>query len=828
MKVNDDGTYTLEAKYDKKPLENGAEILVYAENAPKKISKPQTTTVFNDVNKDGKPDGGKADLTDVKDIQVIAPDKMSYTQGDKLDGTGLKAVIRDNGGNIEIFDYDNEKGTFKDADGKEVTEITATVVNKPIKDLALTEKDHNGKAIDVTIAKGIAGKDEAKGSTNQKLEVKQLQTPTPTIEFAANQNTVGSTGQATQTAKQKTTLKFTVKNKPTTVYVKYTVNGEAKEESFDIGADDELTKTVDLAVKLPVGTEVQVLAKDPGKTLSKPATEKVVRDANNDGTADDKTPVGKTTIDPIKAQSESITVKPADNATELVITETDKSGNTPVGSTPITVTKDEDGNWKIGDDIIKPDKDGKLTIPKGTLKLDEYNVVEVESKGDPETTTPSTSKEVVGKAKDITPPAMPKVDQPVDGDKDIKVKTPTESDAKTITVEVTVPAKPGEDPTTKTVEVTKGDDGKWKTKDGKDVPEENGKLVIPVDPAVKTGEKVTVEVKDESGNGSKSDPQTVIERPQLPEPTINPIKTGGKTVVGTAEKAATVDIYKKVGNDYKLIKEGVAVGADGSYTYNDPTGFKDGDVIRVVAKKDGWTPNAAETTAGVDTTGLDKAIQDGKGELDKRNDGTQADKDLEKAIQEGEDLKKKDPAPSQEEVDKAKDKIEKAIEDKKAYDDAKDKLKEKIKEAEDKKQDPEYPTKPDYVKEELEKSATDGKTVDNDKTSTKENIDKAIEKIQEKLDQYNKQQIGVNISKVVSSGKTIEVIVTAPNAKVEVFKSELDYSTWETVLTKIGENTSRIKLVVVSLKETLPSGTSLLIKVTHPDYLSYEDTIVVE
>lgn len=824
LKVNDDGTYTLEAKYNGKPLDNGAEILVYATNAPKTKSAPQTTTVFNDFNNDGKPDGGKVDLNDVKDIQVIAPEKMSYTEGDKLDGTGLKAVVRDNKGGIEIFDYDNASGTFKNADGKEIKDITATVADKAIKDLALTEKDHNDKAIDVK----VGGKT---GSTNQKLEVKQLQTPTPTIEFAANQNTVGSDGKTpTGTAKQKTTVKFTVKNKPTTVYVQYTVNGEAKEESFDIGPNDDATKTVDLQVKLPVGAEVKVLAKDADKTLSEAATAKVVRDANNDGTADDKTPVGKTVIDPIKAKSGSITVKPADNATELVIKETDKSGNTPEGSKEITVKKDSNGNWTIDGKPVEKTEDGKLIIPtKDKLKLDEYNVVEVDAKGDPDTTTPSTARETVGQAADITAPDKPVVDQPVDGDKNIKVKTPTDKDAKTITVEVEVPAKPGEQPTTKTVVVTKGNDGKWKTPDGKDVPEENGKLVIPVDPAVKKGDKVTVEVKDESGNASKSDPQTVVERQQLPVPTIDPIKTGEKTVSGKAEKAATVDIYKKnAQGEYDLIKGDVGVSADGSYTYNHTDGFKDGDVIRVVAKKPGMTSSNAEATVGVDTSALDKAITDGKGELEKRKDGTPADKALEDAIKEGEELKKRDPAPSQEEVDKAKDKIEKAIEDKKAYDEAKDKLKEKIKEAEAKKQDPEYPSKPDYAKKELEESANEGTNVDNDKTSSKESIDKAIEKIQEKLDQYNKQQIGVNISKVVSTGKDIEVVVTAPNAKVEVFKSEIDWSTYKEKLIPIGEATDITRLLVVSLKEPLPKGTNLVIKVTHPDYLSYESTLTVE
>ncbi|CAC9923798.1 hypothetical protein PEPNEM18_00190 [Aedoeadaptatus nemausensis] len=799
LNVNDDGTYTLEAKYDNKPLENGAEILVYAENAPKTKSAPQTTTVFNDFNNDGKPDGGKVDLNDVKDIQVIAPEKMSYTEGDKLNGTGLKAVVRDNKGGIEIFEYDNATGKFKDADGKAVDEITATVADKAIKDLSLTEKDHNGKAIDVKVGGQT-------GSTNQVLEVKQLQTPTPTIEFAANQNTVGSDGKTpTGTAKQKTTVKFTVKNKPTKVFVKYTVNGEAKEESFEIGANDDATKTVDLQVKLPVGAEVQVLAKDADKALSEAATAKVVRDANNDGTADDKTPVGKTEIDPIKAESEKITVKPADNATELVIKETDKSGNTPADSKEITVTKDEDGNWKIGDDIIKPDKDGKLTIPtKGKLELDEYNVVEVDAKGDPDTTTPSNARETVGEAADTTAPAMPQIDQPVDGDKDIKVKTPTEPDAKTIIVEVEVPAKPGENPTKKTVEVTKGDDGKWKTPDGKEVPEENGKLVIPVDPAVKTGDKVTVEVKDDSGNASKSEPQTVVERQKLPVPTIDPIKTGERTVSGTAKDAATVDIYKKnAEGGYDLVKEDVGVSADGSYTYNHTDGFKDGDVIRVVAKKLGMTPNNAETTVGVDTSALDKAITDGKSELDKRNDGTPADKALEDAIKEGEDLKKKDPAPSQEEVDQAKDKIEKAIEDKKKADEARDKLKEIIKEAEEETKKDGYEEKPGKDRRELEKTIKEGK----ESLENNTNIPESTEKIEKALEKIRKETLQVSAKDPKVGDQSITITTYPSLCEVEVFINDVS-------MDKI--KTNGFGTYSFTLDEPIKAGTTIELK-AHKD-----------
>lgn len=812
-------SFVVKATLDGKPLPSGTEILVYAENKPKTISHPQTTTVFNDFNEDGKPDGGKVDLDDVKEIQVIAPKKMSYTQGEKLDGTGLKAVITDNKGGIEIFDYDNDKGVFKDADGKEVSTITATVADKAIKDLKLNEKDHDGKAIDVK-----AGK--MSGSTNQKLEVKQLQTPTPTIEFAANQNTIGSDGVTpTDTAKQKTTVKFTVVNKPTTVYVKYTVGGEAKEESFEIGANDDATKTVDLKVKLPVGAEVQVLAKDADKTLSKPATATVVRDANNDGTADNKTPLGEPVIEDIKAGSKDITVTPPKGATELVISERDKNGKTPQGSKPITLTKDPiSGQWKTSDGTVIPEDNGKLVIPKGDLKLDEYNVIKAEAKGDPDTTTPSEAIKIVGKAADETAPAKPKVDPPIDGDKDVKVKTPTEPDAKTITVVIDKKGKK------ETVEVTKDGD-KWKTPDGKEVPEENGKLVIPV-PELNTGDKVEVTVTDDSNNTGDSDKQTVVERQQLPKPTINAIKTGDKTVAGKAENAATVDIYKK--NDqgkFDRIAEDVGVSPDGSYTFNNADGFKDGDVIKVEAKKPGMISNDETATVGVDTSGLDKAIQDGKDALDPekdgKNNGTPEDKALEDAIKKGEEEKNKKP-PKQEDVDKAKEDIEKAIDDKKKADDARDKLQEKVNEANDKKNDPDYDSKPDDVKKELDEAAKDGQKVHDDNNKSKEDIDKEIEKIQEKIDQYNKQQIGANIRKVTSSDETIVVATTAPNAKVEVFKVVLNKKTWKNDYIPIGEKTDITNLLVVSLEDPLPKGTRLLIKVTHPSYLSYEDNIKVE
>ena len=378
--------------------------------------------------------------------------------------------------------------------------------------------------------------------------------------------------------------------------------------------------------------------------------------------------------------------------------------------------------------------------------------------------------------------------------------------------------------------VEKQPDGSWKVKEdpNKEVKVEDGKIVVPLDPSAKKDDVIKVSTINDSGKASPAAEVKVVDKEKSTTPEVNPVATNDTKITGKAGPNADVviTITPKDGGTPKEI----VTKADKDGNFSVPVdGLKDGDTIVAKAtEKDKATTTSDTVTVGVDTSALDKAITDGKGELEKRNDGTPADKALEQAIKEGEDLKKRDPAPNQGEVDKAKDKIEKAIEDKKAYDEAKDKLKEKIKEAEAKKQDPEYPTKPDYAKKELEESATEGTNIDNDKTSSKESIDKAIEKIQEKLDQYNKQQIGINVRKVTSNDKTVVVTATAPNAKVEVFKVDFNYDTYEDVLTPLGEATDITRLLVVSLNETLPKGTNLFIKVTHPDYLSYENTVIVE
>lgn len=89
---------------------------------------------------------------------------MVYAEGDKLDPTGLKTVIRDNKDGIEIFDYDTTTGIFKDKDGTPVATITAKVYNDSIQGLKLIKDNHDGKTIDLKVG-------DKPASTTQKLQV---------------------------------------------------------------------------------------------------------------------------------------------------------------------------------------------------------------------------------------------------------------------------------------------------------------------------------------------------------------------------------------------------------------------------------------------------------------------------------------------------------------------------------------------------------------------------------------------------------------------------------------------------------------------------------
>ena len=342
LKVNDDGTYTLEAKYENKALENGAEILVYAENAPKKISKPQTTTVFNDFNEDGKPDGGKVDLDKIKDIQVIDPKKMTYVEGTdgKLNLTGLKVVVRDTLGGMQIFDYNTTDNKFKDGDTA-LDGFTVKVGDKEVKqDTDLTSADHNNKKIIVSHGKTT-------GETVQALKVtKTLLAP-----------------EVDDVKKGDTTVKVKV---PTNGETKITVKVGDKEVVVEKDPQDGQWKvgnkpvnTVDGKLQIPVdelkqGDVVKVTTEDA---------------AGNKGETEKQVPV------------DEYSAKPTDL----------KAKNEPATPDKTTVT----GKATSGAVITIQDKDGKVltTEPKEVKSDGDGNFTATIDKKDPNTLLLVTAKE---------------------------------------------------------------------------------------------------------------------------------------------------------------------------------------------------------------------------------------------------------------------------------------------------------------------------------------------------------------------------------------------------------------------------------------------------
>lgn len=322
LEVKDDGTYTLEAKYNNKPLENGAEILVYAQNAPKTISEPQTTTVFNDTNNDGKPDGGKVDLTKIQDIQVIDPNKMTYVEGTdgSLDLTGLKVVVRDTDEEIQIFEYDTTTNKFKDGDTV-VDGFTVKVNNNEVaQGTTLTSVDHNNKKI--TVAYG-----QKSGETVQALKVTKT-LPAPVVDDVKKGDktvnvTVPTNGET----------KIIVKVGDKEVVAEKDSNGQWK-------VGDKPVNTVDGKLQIPVeelkqGDVVKVTTEDP---------------AGNKGETEKKVPVDEDSAKPtdVKAKNEpatpnktTITGKATKGA---VITITDKDGNV-LTTDPSQVKVDDQGNF---------------------------------------------------------------------------------------------------------------------------------------------------------------------------------------------------------------------------------------------------------------------------------------------------------------------------------------------------------------------------------------------------------------------------------------------------------------------------------------------------
>lgn len=802
------GKYTIKATTDGTtngaPIKQGVKIDVTATLAPKIESLKQTVVVFNDTDGTGQPDSSKDfDPKKATGMQVVAsPDKMVYTDGDQLNLDGLKVLLTDVNGNQKIFTYNNAKND----------EFTGAGLSVDYKQNQKLTNADNDKKLTVTLdTTGNTQVTEAiTGETPTALTVNKKQSAKPTDLAAANQGDAKVTkvkGKAVSGAEIKVTDKDGNNLLPDNTTVKADNNGDF---------------TADLKELLDPGKKVYFTATEPGKTESPKEEETVIRDKDGNWKADTGAKLSTPVIEPIRENDEKVVVA-APKADDKIqtIEVSDQNGNT------VTLTKDStdktgktwivDGSKPV--EKVVENNDGKLEIPvKGKLPLNDRDQIKVTFKDGEKPANEAFNKAPVQKASQT-----PKVDPVYTGDKSVKISDPTVADptAKTIKVKVN---------DNNSMIVEKQPDGSWKVKDNPNAKVEvkDGKVVVPLDPSAKKDDVIKVSTINDSKKESPAAEVTVVDKEKSKKPELNQVTSNDNKITGkNAEPGAdiVITITPKDGGEPKEIN--TKADKQGNFEV-DVNNLNDGDKIVATAKEKDKDPTESDpVTVGIDTSELDKAIQDGKDALDPKkggkNNDTPEDKALEKAIKEGEEVSKN--PESAEKVKEKKEAIEKAIKDKKDADEARDKLQEKINEANDKKNDPEYPTKPDDVRKELDKAATDGQVTHDDKTKTKEEIDKEIEKIQEKIDQYNKQQLAVSITPPVAGTLKMELTTIPGNSKFKVYKGIVSEKNL------IGEGTTNSKGIgTITFDENtvkLKSGMILRVVVEHDGYLSRTERVKV-
>ncbi len=820
------GKYTIEAKQNNGPIKQGVKIGVTATLAPKTESLKQTVVVFKDTDGTGQPDSAKDfDVKKTTGMQVVAsPDKMVYSDGDKLNLDGLKVLLTDVNGHQKIF-------TYKHADNTEFTKAGLSVDLKQDTELsskdynAQTAKDgHNGRKLVVTLdTTGNTQVTEAiTGQTPTALTVNKNQSAQPTDVVAANQDDATVTkvkGKATKDAEIKIT----------------DANGQSLlPEGTTIKADAKGDFNADLNKLLNPGTKVFVTATEPGKSESPKAETSVIRDKNGDWKPDIGANLSTPVIDPIREKDEKVVVAaPKSNDKIQTIEVSDQNGKT------VTLTKDPadttgktwivEGSKSV--EKVVENNDGKLEIPvKGTLPLNDRDQIKVTFK-DGEKPTPN---EAFDKAPVQKASQTPIVDPVYTGDKSVKIADPTVADPTAKTIKVKVNDKDS-------IVIEKQDDNSWKVKDNPNAKVEvkDGKVIVPLDPSAKKDDVIKVSTINDSKKESPAAQVKVVDKEKSTTPTVNPVATNDTKITGTAGPNADVVITitpKDGGNPKEIVTK-----ADKDGNFSVPAdGLKDGDTIVAKAtEKDKAPAESAPVTVGVDKTKLINAIDDGNNALDRdkggRNDGTPADKALEKAIEEGKKVKD-NPNATQKDVNEKTKAIEDAIKEKEETDKALKELEEAKKELDKTIKDARDDKKPrEEIKKGQDSSKEAGTVIDkkgkdkNGKDMTSDQIKELVEKTKEADRILKLPVIQVRIDTAVDGGDTI-VFATNPGrckATVTITRNDLSEESYEVETGADGTGS-------ILLEKALTLGDTVKVKATRktntrpiPDYLdNYSSTSV--
>ncbi|MDD7363321.1 MAG: Ig-like domain-containing protein [Firmicutes bacterium] len=518
-------------------------------------------------------------------IEVTTQPKTGYTEGEKLDLTGLVAILTDKNGN-------KQEVTFEDLGDYEITA-------NPTNGTELTVADHDNKPITLTKGDLTAYTDKLTISERASSSAPEVIQP---IEGDKAINGTGETGAT-----------IVVTNKDGEELGTATV-GEDGTWSVNIPADKELTAGDTISItQMESGKKPTTIKESVAERASSSAPEVIQPIEGNkaiNGTGETGATIVVTNKDGEELGTATVgedgkwTVNvPADK--ELTAGDTISITQTESGKKPTTITEtiEERASSSVpevtqpieGDKVIKGNgvsdatiqvtlpgmddpiettvgEDGKWTVnvpaDKELTAGDTISVTQTETGKKPITT------EVTVETKPhVQKPSSPAVDPVTEGDSVIRVTPPSDGDRIAVTL-----------PDGSTVVVNKDDDGNWKTEGGTAVPTEDGKLQIPVDgdKVVPGGKGVDVTVTDTTTNETSDPTHRDVEAKPEDKTSVNYPNTD----IGRGEtKVINPTITDKNGDPVKpdaaptitdAPGHGIVVtpNSDGSLTVQVPEGYK--------------------------------------------------------------------------------------------------------------------------------------------------------------------------------------------------------------------------------------------------------------
>lgn len=735
----------------------------------------------------------KRTLGEVKKPKVTAADGYTFKAWDKADTTELVVnakteVTATYNQNVIISDDPNSpipegyvRATFK-TDGRGT--MTATIKDKKKENLSFVYMDVLPKTKTVGDLKANLTLTAKDGNVFESWSKPDDYLVATSVEIEA-QYKGGQTNTPSATALNVGKDNFTTikgKAKPGATVIAR-VNGDpVGTAKADANGDYTIQATKD-GKKLPDRTEAKVTATKAPMTESAPQTVIVLPDANSDGKPDgDLQAPAQPKLDPPRTKDTKVTMKvPTEpDAKKIIVKVTESDGN-PV--TTVKAIKDGD-TWKVDGKPLTVDDTDRISIPLPNTELKEGQKVIANVYDESNNESEPAIKTVSNK----DPLAKPEINTPKQGDKTVSGKAPGAEK-----VDVIVTNKDGTVADKKTGQSVNAD----------------GTFTVPVN-ELKDGQKVTVKASAKDKDPSEASKKVGLELDKIKATDKDADKVIGDSKNKNNWDPANNHFDKNLDEKSKAAKDVIKAAEDNDDT-NDPTqdaiDTAEKELRDALNKKDADTKVSAvedKVKRGEKPTSED--IQAAQEAIDKiEGSKTPGDPNFD---QDKKDLQDRlDKTKALEELKKAKEELDKTIEDAKA----------------DK--------KPQAEITKGQNSSKDAGTVIDNKGEgkTADQIKELVEKTKEADRLLKLPAIRPTIDTAVIGGDSV-VISTNPGrckVKITITRSDLNEETFETETGPEGTGS-------ILLEKPLSSGDSIFVEATRktkdrpiPDYLDNTSSTIL-